>query len=71
MANPYFVELDTITGDGKIETRLYNTTHIVLVYPNRLDDERCCMWTLDCEDLGIELDHSYEGVKARLMPALY
>lgn len=71
MGKPLFVELDTVLSDGKIQTRLYNAAHIVLVWPNIIDEERCCMWTLDCEDMGIDLDHSYEGVKARLMPALY
>lgn len=71
MANAHFVELDTILADGKFETRLYNAAHIVMVYPDPTDEERCRIWTIDCEDMWVDLDHSYEGVKARLMPALY
>lgn len=71
MSEIRFVELDTITGDGKIETRLYNVAHVVFIYPNRLHEDRCCMWTLDCEDAGIDLDHPYVGVMKRLQPSLY
>jgi hypothetical protein len=67
-----FVELDTfLLGGEKAETRLYNVAHIVMVYPTETNPEACFMWTTDCEDDAIALDHSYAGVKTRLMPALY
>lgn len=71
MSDPRFVELDTVLAGGKIETRLYNVAHIVMVYPEPENYDRCYMWTTDCEDVGIDLDHTYAGVKTRLMPALY
>lgn len=71
MSEIRFVELDTVLSGGKVETRLYNVAHIVMVYPDPKDDERCRMWTMDCEDFWIDLEHSYVGVRSRLMPALY